>query len=106
MPPKDETSIPRFELMVAFVALKRGLVSKQDLRIKSQSSIFWTNSSIVLLSLRNEHKRFLLFVRRRLVMIAQHMSVSSCGHVPSVLNPADLSRGCKTDKLTKTFVVA
>ena len=86
MPPEDDTSIPRFELMAAFAAVKRGLVSKQDLRMKSQSSIFRTDSSIVLLSLRNEHKRFLLFVRRRLFMIAQPTSVSSCGHVPSVLN--------------------
>ena len=99
--PKDEMSISRLELMAAVTAVRMDLMLKRDLGIESQSSIFWTDSSIVLLSLRNERKRFLLFVHRRLAMIARHTSVSSWNHVPSELNPADLlSRGCRADKLT------
>ena len=99
--PKDETSIPRLELMAAVTAVKMDLMLKQNLGIESQSSIFWTDSSIVLLNFRNERKRFSLFVHGRLAMIAQHTSVSSWNHAPTKLNPAGLlSRGCRADKLT------
>ena len=99
--PKDETSIPRLELTAAVTAVRMDLMLRQDLGIESQSSIFCTDWSIVLLSLRNERKRFPLFVHRRLAMIAQHTSVSRWNHVPTKLNPANLlSRGCRADKLT------
>ena len=99
--PKDETSIPCLKLMAAVTAMRMDLMLKQDLGIESQSSIFWTDSSIVLLSLHNKYKRFPLFVHGRLAMIAQHTSVLSWNHVPTKLNPADLlSQDCRADKLT------
>ena len=66
-------------------------------------TIFWTDSAVVLQSIRNEENRFPLFVSRRLKFITKSTCTSNWRHVPSELNPADvLSRGCRSDKLMKT----
>ena len=66
-------------------------------------AIFWTDSAVFLQSIRNEEKRFPLFVSRRLKFITKNTCTSNWWHIPSELNPADvLSRGCRPDKLMET----
>ena len=64
--PKDETSIPRLELLAAVTAVKMDMLLSTELNLNLRPSIFWTDSSIVLHSIADERKRFPLFVSRRL----------------------------------------
>ena len=100
--PKDETSIPRLELLAAVTAVKMDMMISTELQMTLSPSIFWTDSSIVLHSIANERKRFPLFVSRRLALIAKHTCVTNWNHVPTKCNPADLvSRGCRANMLVK-----
>ena len=100
--PKDETSIPRLELLAAVTAVKMDMLLSTELNLNLRPSIFWTDSSIVLHSIANERKRFPLFVSRRLAVIAKYTCASNWNHVPTKCNPADiLSRGCRADVFLK-----
>jgi len=57
--PKGETSIPRLELIVAVMAVQLEGHVKRELNLDLRPSIFWTDSTVVLQSIRNERKRFL-----------------------------------------------
>jgi len=97
--PQDEVSVPRLEFMSAVLAVKLDMTVKNELRLDLQPSIFWTDSSIVLQSIRNDRKRFPMFVARRLALICKH----SCKHVQSEQNLIDLlSRGARAQVLVKT----
>ena len=102
--PKDESSISRLELFAAVTAVKLDIFLKHELNLPQlRTAIFWTDSAVVLQSIRNEEKRFPLFMSRRLKFIMKSTCTSNWRHVPSELNPADvLSRGCRSDKLMKT----
>ena len=92
--PKDETSIPRLELMAAVVAVKLDKRVRKELGMTTQRYFFWSDSAIVIQSLLNKGKRFPLFVFRRLEYISRNSNTSNWNHVPSRSNPADLaSRG-------------
>ena len=102
--PKSEESIPRLELMAAVTAVNMDLTLKKELGLPNlRPSIFWSDSSIVLQSLRNEHKRFPLFVSRRLHFISRNTCVDNWKHVSTKDNPADfVSRGATADTLLKS----
>ena len=101
--PQDEVSIPKLELMVAVLAVKLDMTVKEELRLDLRPSIFWTKSSIVLQSIRNDRKRFPMFVAGRLALICKHTCVASWKHVPSEQNLPDLlSRGATAKVLGKT----
>ena len=101
--PQDEVSIPKLELMVAVLAVKLDMTVKEELRLDLRPSIFWTKSSIVLQSIRNDRKRFLMFVAGRLALICKHTCVASWKHVPSEQNLPDLlSRGATAKVLGET----
>jgi len=100
---KGETSIPRSELIVAVMAVQLEGHVKSELNLDLRPSIFWTDSTVVLQSIRNERKRFPAFVSRRLALIQKCSSTSNWRHVPTKLNPADLvSRGVSPDVLVKS----
>jgi len=101
--PLDKVSVSSLELMAAVLAIKLEMMVKKELRLDLRPSIFWTDSSIVLLSVRNDRKRFPMFVSRRLALICKHTRVANWEHVPSDQNPADLlSRGATAEVLDKT----
>ena len=101
---KDKFSISRLELLAAVTAVKLNIFLKHELNLpRLRPAIFWTDSAVVLQSIRNEEKRFPLFLSRRLKFITKNTCISNWRYVPSELNPADvLSRGCKSDKRMKT----
>ena len=69
-----------------------------DIRIVK--SWFWTDSRIVLSYIRNESKRFKVFVANRVSKIRQLSEPDQWHHIPGEDNPADvLSRGCSVDNL-------
>ena len=98
--PLNQSTIPRLELCAAVLAtgLDQLIRSKMDIRIVK--SWFWTDSRIVLSYIRNESKRFKVFVANRVSKIRQLSEPDQWHHIPGEDNPADvLSRGCSVDNL-------
>ena len=61
-------------------------------------SIFWTDSTTVLHCIKNNTKRFPVFVANRLAIIEQNIELDCWHHVPSNLNPVSLaSRGIRAN---------
>ena len=93
-------TILRLELEAALDAVKLAEMVKRKLKMPDCPCVFWTDSSIVSLSLRAESNRFPVFSRNRLSRIERHTCIHDWPYVPSELNPADYaSRGCAVDKL-------
>ena len=100
--PKPEMSILRLELLAAVVVVKINQMLRKELRVELVPSIVWTDSSIALLSLKNEQKRFPFFVLRRISMITKNTCISKWSHVPTKLNPDNLlSPGSRADSLAR-----
>ena len=60
--------------------------------------IFWTDSTAVIHCIKNNTKRFPVFVANRLAIIEQNTQLDCWRHVPSNLNSADLaSRGIRAN---------
>ncbi|XP_068726592.1 uncharacterized protein [Montipora capricornis] len=92
--PLKTITIPRMELVAASVSAKLHTFLEEQFDLPIHRSIFWTDSTIVLQYLRNEAKRFQIFVANRLAIIHDVSSSGQWRHVDSQLNPADLaSRG-------------
>ncbi|XP_068738988.1 uncharacterized protein [Montipora capricornis] len=92
--PLKTITIPRMELTAASVSAKLHKFLEEQLDLPIHRSIFWTDSTIVLQYLRNEAKRFQIFVANRLAIIHDVSSSRQWRHVDSQFNPADLaSRG-------------
>ena len=93
-------TVPRLELEAALDVVKLVKVVRSELELGACPCIYWTDSTIVLQSLRAESKRFPVFSRNRLSQIERRTCVYDWHHVPSGLNPADLaSRGCTAGNL-------
>ena len=98
--PLKQMTIPRLELTAAVLAVKLDQFLRQELEIKIDESVFWTDSMSVLKYIRNKDKRFHVFVANRLAVIHSHTEVSQWHHVSTRHNPADLaSRGIAADRL-------
>ncbi|CAC5425027.1 unnamed protein product [Mytilus coruscus] len=67
--PLKQTTIPRLELSGAVVACKLYEIIRDELEIKIDNVVFWTESMIVLGYIKNESCRFKTFVANRLSSI-------------------------------------
>jgi len=98
----NKTTIPRMELEAALDSIKLSRVIKQELDLLNCPCIYWTDSTIVLHSLRADCKRFSLFPRNRLQRILMHSKTYDWGYVNTKINPADkLTRGITAKRLVK-----
>jgi len=103
--PAEETSIPRLELMAAVMAVELERSVQKELNLDLRPSVFWTDSKVVLQSIRNDRKRFPSFVARRLALIENNTCISNWRHVPTKQNPADLvSRGTTPAALVRSEI--
>ncbi|CAG2206251.1 unnamed protein product [Mytilus edulis] len=92
--PLKQTTIPRLELSGAVVACKLYEIIRDELEIKIDSVVFWTDSMIVLGYIKNESRRFKTFVANRLSSIHELTSPGQWRYVDTRSNPADIaSRG-------------
>ena len=97
--PMKTVTIPRLELTAAVLAVKLLCMVQRELRIETESFLY-TDSSIVLHTIRNETKRFSTFVANRVETIRQYTKPNQWRHVPSAMNPADeASRGLTATQL-------
>ena len=93
-------TIPRLELSSAALAVKVKQVVVSELDMSFDRVRFWTDSMIVLSSIRNRTTRFKTFVANRLSFIHSASEGSDWGYVPSRCNPADIgSRGADPNGL-------
>ena len=97
-------TIPRLELQAVLDAVNMFRRIKQELELPNECPCsFWTDSMIVLQSLRAETKKFCIFLRNCLQRILSHTKVYDWFHVSSEENPVDqASRGVSAKTLLKS----
>ena len=94
--PIKSITIPRLELQAAVLSAKVDSSLLEELELTLAPSYFWTDSEIVLRYIRNESRRFHIFVANRVSLIHQLTAVEQWNFVPGNQNPADLlTRGEK-----------
>lgn len=105
--PIKQSSIPRLELCGAVVSCRLYAMLKEELDLKIDHAVFWTDSMILLGYINNTTRRFKTFVGNRLSFIHELTIPEQWRYVDSGLNPADLaSRGidpCNVNSL-KTWL--
>ncbi|XP_064624606.1 uncharacterized protein LOC135486053 [Lineus longissimus] len=99
--PVKTTSIPRLELQAAVLAARISCTLKEELTLKIDYVVFWSDSQTTLQYIRNEKKRFHTYVANRVEEIRSLTSPDEWRHCPGVFNPADdASRGLKPEEIT------
>lgn len=99
--PVKATTIPRLELTAATVSVRVGELIAEELDEPVESKTYWTDSTTVLKYIRNEKKRFHVFVANRVQMIRDVTNPDQWRYVETKLNPADdASRGLKGNELS------
>ena len=96
--PIKEMTIPRLELMAAVEAVKLDILIKRELDLPLQSSVFWSDSTIVLCYIYQMDKRYQTFVANRAGFIHDHTSPEQWRHVDSERNPADDTKKNEMDR--------
>ena len=92
--PLKSITIPRLELTAALVSVKVSNTIHRELQYNKVTDVYWTDSKVVLGYLRNESRRFHVFVANRVQQIRDETSSEQWQYVESKQNPADdASRG-------------
>ena len=100
--PLKTVTIPRLELTAATVSIKVGLLLARELDFQDVETFYWTDSKVVLGYLKNERRRFHLFVTNRVTMILDNSTKKQWRYVESRNNPADdASRGITINQYLK-----
>ncbi|XP_043211405.1 uncharacterized protein LOC122375894 [Amphibalanus amphitrite] len=98
--PVRAVTIPRLELVGALMSAKVSSFLRNELAIGDYQEYYWTDSRAVLGYIRNETKRFHVFVANRVEDIRQLSEPSQWRYIDSKSNPADLaSRGASASEL-------
>ena len=95
-------TVPRLELEAALDAVKLFRMVNEGLDLRNCQSYFWSDSTIVLQSLRASSKKFPTFSRTRLQKILTHTNACDWNFVGTKVNPADkLTRGMSAKQLLR-----
>ena len=94
--PLKSCTIPRLELQAATLAVKIDSVLRNELHIKIDQSYFWTDSEVVLKYIKNQNKRFHVYVSNRVSRIRESSSPDQWRYVNTAENPADMLTRCTT----------
>ncbi|KAL1268410.1 hypothetical protein QQF64_033773 [Cirrhinus molitorella] len=98
--PTKVFSIPRLELTAATVSAAVSHVLREELDLKVNQEFFWTDSQVVLGYIKNEARRFHVFVSNRVQKIRDSTDPRQWFYVETSQNPADCaSRGLKVADL-------
>ena len=82
--------MPKLELTAAVLALRLSCLLKAELDLPVVL-ICWTDSTALLHCIKDNSKRFPVFVANRLAIIEQNIELDCWHHVLSNLNPADFA---------------
>ena len=92
--PLKMTTVPRLELQAAVLSAKVSKVLIKELPYENIRNYFWTDSKIVLSYIKNETRRFHMFVANRIQKIRESSDADQWNYIPTDENPADFaSRG-------------
>ena len=102
--PLKTVTIPRLELTAAVVSVKVSNFLKRELELTQDAEeFFWTDSKVVLGYIRNESRRFHVFVANRVQQIRDYTDPMQWMFVRTEENPADdASRGITPHELMTT----
>ena len=96
-------TIPRLELTAAVVSVRVSEMLRQELQYEGVQEIFWTDSKVVLGYIKNDSKRFHLFVANRIQQIRDQTSPNQWRHIETKSNLADnASRGITAKELVES----
>ena len=94
--PLKFVSVPRLEVTAATLAVKVATHLKQELDIRVDEEMFWTDSRVVLSYIQNTKRCFKMFVANRINQIKSNFHVSQWHYIQTNQNPADnCSRGLR-----------
>ena len=84
-------SIPKLELRAAVIAvrIKNKLIEEAELNVNSIFFFLWIGSKKVLKYIKNENKRFPVFVTYRVTEISEHSNKNEWHYIPSKFDVAD-----------------
>jgi hypothetical protein len=100
--PVKTVSLPRLKLCAALLATQLTTFTVAMLSLPSVSTIYWTDSVIVLCWISRAPSSWTVFVANRVSKIQATAPIEQWHHVSSAQNPADLlSRGVGGDQLEK-----
>jgi hypothetical protein len=89
-PVKFAQTIPRLEMAAATTAVRLACLAKKEIGREMDIDVaYYTHSEIVLQSIKNDKKRFPVYMANRINLIRQFSSPQQWYHVASNLNPAD-----------------
>ncbi|XP_073766348.1 uncharacterized protein [Danio rerio] len=92
--PKRQQSIPRLELCAALAGAQLAKLLKEEITLKIQQIVLWTDSTTVLEWLQSDSCRFKVFVGTRVSEIQDLTEHSTWRYVDTQQNPADdITRG-------------
>ena len=95
--PVKYISVPRLELVATKLSVKISVMLREELQFPDLKEMYWTDSKAVLGYIKNQSKRFKIFVANRVEMIVENSQVGQWFYVNTKENPADLSsRGINT----------
>ena len=101
--PIKMVTIPRLELQAAVLSGKIDYTLRRELELSLNSSYFWVDSELVLKYIKNENRRFQVYVGNRVATIQQLTEPAQWNHIPGEDNPADvISRGQTVNQLDLT----
>ena len=96
--PKKFVSIPRLELTAAVLSVKMACLLKKELNLGEVTHYFWTDSKVVLGYIRNNTRRFKIFVANRIHQVKENTNEEQWSYILTRENPADdASRGLNAE---------
>lgn len=102
--PLKAVTIPRLELTAALVSTKVSGILQEELGYSDIQETFWTDSKVVLGYIKNESRRFHVFVANRVQQIRDRTNPTQWNYVPTAENPADEgSRGLTAKELISSM---
>ena len=100
--PIKPLSIPRLELQAALLSARIDSMLRRELSIDLAKSHFWVDSEIALKYIKNDTRRFHVFVSNRIGEIRRLTETNQWYHIAGKENPADIiSRGQTLDQMDK-----
>ena len=92
--PIKPITIPRLELTAALLSCRIATLVKKELEMDDITETYWVDSQIVLCYLKNDTRRFKMFVANRVKEIRDHTTKDQWLYVNTKENPGDdASRG-------------
>ena len=87
--PLKYITIPRMELVAATLSVKISVMLRKEFQIPITREIFWTDSEAVLRYIRNQARKFKVFVANRVETIRENSRDSQWFYINTKANPAD-----------------